>query len=45
MVAAYYAHWAAKRGKHLLSGGGSNDDLLQISGSYMKKDIPSMFFV
>jgi hypothetical protein len=42
---AYYAHWAAKRGRNILNGGGSNQDLDRISNGYSEKGASTMFFV
>jgi eukaryotic translation initiation factor 2C len=42
---AYYAHWAAKRGKNILDGGGTEDDLKRISDVFSSPDKFSMFFV
>jgi eukaryotic translation initiation factor 2C len=42
----YYAHWAAKRARHLLNAGGSNRDLLDISKIWAQNDrSSSMFFI
>ncbi len=42
---AYYAHWAARRGKVLLSAGASNEELLNICENWMKADrFPSLYF-
>ena len=41
---AYYAHWAAKRGRFLLTGGAKLDDLASISENYNQGE-SSMFFV
>eukprot|EP01039_Chlorochromonas_danica_P003414 gene3414-3741_t len=42
---AYYAHWAAKRGKSLLSGGADAKDLVEFSNNWMKESVPSLYFV
>jgi len=42
---AYYAHWAAKRGKYLMSGGANASDLAEMSNKWMKESIPSLYFV
>ncbi|RYH17970.1 hypothetical protein EON65_27870 [archaeon] len=41
---AYYAHWASQRGKELLLGGGTNDNLREITDNFLQ-GIGSMFFV
>ena len=43
---AYYAHWAAKRGKSLTAAGGSNHNLLDISRTWGSIERPgTMFFI
>ena len=41
---AYYAHWAAKRGKHYLNAGAFGDQLDEICGKWLNKN-HSMFFL
>ena len=41
----YYAHWAAKRGKAILSAGGTVDDLKSISDKFGGHGALHMFFV
>ena len=42
---AYYAHWAARRGKALLNAGATSDELLNISESWLQDgQNPSMYF-
>ncbi len=43
---AYYAHWAARRGKVLLNAGARSDELINISESWLQGDkLPSLYFV
>ena len=42
---AYYAHWAARRGKALLNAGASSEQLLNISESWLQNNVlPSLYF-
>ena len=43
---AYYAHWAARRGKVLLNAGVSSSELTAMSQSWLKEDmLPGMYFI
>jgi eukaryotic translation initiation factor 2C len=42
---ATYAHLAAKRARHLLAAGGSEDDLKSISQLWLQKEFSSMYFI
>jgi eukaryotic translation initiation factor 2C len=42
---AYYAHWAARRGKALLSAGASVKELSELSQGWLQEGLPSMYFV
>jgi len=43
---AYYAHWAARRGKVLLNAGASKEELVEICESWMKDEKqPSLYFI
>lgn len=43
---AYYAHWAARRGKVLLTAGATSDQLKELSKSWLAEDmLPGMYFI
>lgn len=42
---AYYAHWAARRGKNLFTAGGSEKDLESISNTWSQGNAHTMFFI
>lgn len=41
----YYAHWAAKRARHLLSAGASEEEVNQIAKEWSAKEHATMYFV
>lgn len=42
---AYYAHWAARRGKALLSAGATASELGKLSEAWLMQGMPSMYYV
>ena len=42
---SYYAHWAAKRARHLLNAGASENELVVISKVWAENEFTSMYFI